>query len=117
MKFKILKGTKTFDDLSALWKRMDKARLEAKKLAKSLGAENFATSGSHGIAGGIEGMEFPEKPEGWKSVGDSWQSLYMPKAIMSLTMGAKYTLPNSDIIEILESEYEELFKKIKKEPV
>lgn len=79
--YKILKGTETYKKLCALWDKMQSVRDEAEKLCKELGGEEFATSNqSAHMAGGIGAIQFKEKPEGWKMVGQSWQKLYMPKA-------------------------------------
>jgi len=77
--YKILKGTDLFNKLNDFKKRGDVAREAANKLAKELGSnEDAYTTG--GDIGGIDALHFDEKPQGWRSVGNKWQSLYYPKA-------------------------------------
>lgn len=81
MKFKVLKGTQLFDALTAVNKRMYEAKAEADKLVESLSIniEDTATKG-YNLAGGIDAFHCPDgTPEGWKSVGESYQKLYYPK--------------------------------------
>lgn len=77
--YKILKGTDLFNKLTDFKKRGDKAREAANKLAKELGSDHDAYTSS-GDLGGIDALHFEEKPEGWRVVGNRWQSLYYPKA-------------------------------------
>jgi hypothetical protein len=79
MKYKISKGTELFKTLTDLRKKMDKVQKQAKELAIEFGGTTAATNGRH-LAGGIDAVEFKEKPDGWRSVGNSWQNLYYPKA-------------------------------------
>ena len=79
MKYKILKGTELFKKLADLRKRMNEVQKQAKDLAIELGGTAAATSGRN-LAGGIDAVEFDKKPDGWRSVGNSWQNLYYPKA-------------------------------------
>jgi hypothetical protein len=79
MKYKILKGTELFKNLTAFKKKMADVRKQAMDLAIELGGVSSASNGRY-LAGGIDAVEFKEKPEGWRSVGNSWQNLYYPKA-------------------------------------
>ncbi|HQV53974.1 MAG TPA: hypothetical protein PLX17_00585 [Chitinophagaceae bacterium] len=79
MKFKILKGTELYNQLVALRKKIDHVQSESAKLAKEFGGGEVATSGRN-LAGGIDAVEFKEKPEGWKVVGETWQKLFYPKS-------------------------------------
>lgn len=80
MKFKIPKGTPLFDAVMAVSKRMDECNAAAEALSKELGAEECYHSTYH-LAGGIAGMRFPSKPEGWKDVVGQYK-VYMPKAAL-----------------------------------
>ena len=79
MKYKILKGTELFKNLSSLKKKMVDVRKQSNELAVEFGGIASATNGRY-LAGGMDAVEFKEKPEGWRSVGNSWQNLYYPKA-------------------------------------
>lgn len=78
MKYRINKGTETYAKLDALYKRMQVARKAAYAFVKSVGATQFA-SASHVLEGGVGGVVFDKKPEGWTMVGKPWQNLYFPK--------------------------------------
>lgn len=81
MKFKVLKGTELFNQLTAINKRMYAAKDAADKLTASLPFKvvDTATRG-YNLAGGIDAFHCPDGcPEGWKVVGESWQNLYYPK--------------------------------------
>lgn len=100
MKFKVIKGTSLFNDLTQLNKKMNKVRAAAYKVAKSFnGTGRYATSGNT-LAGGIDAIEFNEKPEGWKSVGNSWQNFYYPKVTNKEANKAICTLPYLSFDEI-----------------
>jgi hypothetical protein len=168
MKYKILKGTSTYDALIELFKKMGEASDKATELCKKLGGEGPYNTGRH-LAGGIEAIKFDTKPEGWTTRGSSWQHLYMPKInpktkkiwdeinalpviendelnkivgfrapqtvstdgglgwisrpsvsqgsnyfLLGIPEKAEYKKKNSDFIEILDSEYQRLLKKIEK---
>lgn len=79
MKFKVHKGTETFDKLKELHDRMIFAGNAAKELVSQLGGKRYASS-NRGIYGGIDAIEFDVKPDGYKPVGKKYQSLFYPKA-------------------------------------
>lgn len=81
MKYKILQDSPLFDKLKALQKRMTNVKRQAEKVAKSFNGTGRFCGHIHALAGGISAIEFDEKPEGWKAVGESWQRLYYPKVI------------------------------------
>lgn len=82
MKYKIVKGTKLFNQLTALNERIKLVDKMAKDLATSLGGTEVATKGNN-LAGGIDGIAFKDHPgkDGWMKVGNTWQNLYYPKAV------------------------------------
>lgn len=80
MYFRIPKGTETFNKLQALHQLIEKARASARKLVKTFGGTGEYCGEQQSIGGGIAGVEFKEKPEGWKMVGEKYQKLFMPKA-------------------------------------
>lgn len=176
MKYKILKGTATYGQLEALWKRMMAADRAAYKLVQDIrkvmglpykGSKHTYASQNDLLAGGIMAIGFDTKPDGWKVVGEPWQKLFAPKAnqkelwdrikvlpklqlhelndivgfkkgvsagndlswvihrapgmewvdgafLMEVPSACKYTPPNADIVEILESEYRRLSEEKKK---
>jgi len=79
MKFIIKKGSKVYDQLRELEKKIIAAKKAAQKLRKELGAEDLATNSDH-IAGGIDALQFQKQPDGYRKVGQPWQRLYYPKA-------------------------------------
>lgn len=101
MKYKILKGTNLFTVLTDINKRMIAVKKQAKDLAIEFGGIKVATAGRH-LAGGIDGIEFKEKPVGWRSVGNSWQNLYYPKMDKSMKVVRDKidALPTIDFDEI-----------------
>lgn len=160
MKFKILKGTKTFHKLKDLKAKMQKCNIQAADLSKELGGSTDGTylgKGYDCISGGLSGIKMETKPNGWKNASKKYEGFYIPKinkanqelldriealetvkyedlnAVVGFEMQARgmrwfncpgvhwtkeYVLldvqnecefnPNSDMIEILESEYMKL---------
>jgi hypothetical protein len=81
MKYKILKGTALFNDLSAVKNEMDRAKALAQEVVDSVGASGFAKA-HYRIAGGIAAFYFKDKenvPKLWKQVGQTWQNFFFPK--------------------------------------
>ena len=81
MKFKILPGSKLFDDLQELVKR----GRECNTASKAWIDQNFPECKRHCspyncIFGGISALELDHKPTGWMVYGKAWQGLYTPKA-------------------------------------
>lgn len=79
MKFKIEPGCDLFDQLQQLKEQ----GLRFSKVASGWVAENCPGATGHchahnAIWGGIGGVHYNIKPEGWKHVGPSCQSFYMP---------------------------------------
>lgn len=60
-------------------KKINEANNVAIELAKSFGSNKVAKTGRN-LGGGIDAIEFEEKPENWKSVGEKWQNLFFPKS-------------------------------------
>jgi hypothetical protein len=78
--FLIKKGSRTYERLIELFKKMDGADKAALALAKRLGGKKIASANGRRLAGGFDGVQFDNKPEGWKIVGKPYQNLFMPKA-------------------------------------
>lgn len=165
MKFKVEKGTETFKKLIELEKKVKDVTQQQQAVVKQLGGEIFCKQ-SHKLAGGLSAIKFETKPDGYKVVGEKYQSLYYPKAtnkvdckiisdlpvieydelnsivnfkapqtvsvdggiawistvglifgknemLIEVENGCKY-IPPKDVIQILESEYEELKIKLLK---
>lgn len=79
MKYKILKGSKTFEELNSLHQRMTECNLAATALAKELGGTDKILFGGRRIAGGLEGIWFETKPEFWKLTHRDWHNFFCPK--------------------------------------
>ena len=82
MKFKINKGTETFQKLSDIKKRMEACNDTASLFVNTIpGAKDEFTIADDCVAGGVSGIEFKEKPDGWRLAfpGQS-QRLFFPKA-------------------------------------
>jgi hypothetical protein len=79
MKFKVLKGTETYDKLEAFQKKAAELNKIALDFALSLGFEQFVPSQRH-IAGGISAFFSKEKRDGYKQVFTRHRSdLIFPK--------------------------------------
>lgn len=76
MKFKILKGTETFEKLTALAEEIKRVEIAADDLVRSVGGKTHCRSNFY-LAGGVAAVVFDKQPEGWKKVGDDGH--YMPK--------------------------------------
>lgn len=89
MRFKILKGTETYNSLTGLLDKMIAANNEAKTLAMSLGAKEWLlATGPYAIAGGLSGLRFPERPKGWKKVfSKRYNDIYFPSTHLKDNQG------------------------------
>jgi hypothetical protein len=79
MYLKVVKGTETFDKLNAVWDKINEYNNIAKALVNELGFDKFGRT-REGVGGGISCIQSDTKPDGWRSVGKKYQSLYFPKA-------------------------------------
>lgn len=79
MKYKILKGTETFEKLTALYKEMERVRDAVDPILKEYGTDRYISTQGE-LVGGIHALELKTKPEGFKVIGKPWQRLYAPKA-------------------------------------
>jgi hypothetical protein len=103
MKYKIEKGSPLFDKFEEIRQRMIVCNQEAKDLCKELGGKAVATLGEN-AAGGIDAIEFDEKPEDWKVMGKPHQNLFYPKAKNKELLQKISALPKvkrSEIAELL----------------
>ena len=81
MKFKINKGTQLFEKLTAIHAKMKACSIAAKAIANKYGWETWWQS-SYCAAGGISGIQLPEKPDGWKLASPRQsRSMFYPKII------------------------------------
>lgn len=95
MYIKIKKGTDTFNKLSELDSKINKARDKAKEVTKQLGAiKSYNTNWGPYLAGSIEALEFEEEPDTTKfrKVGKSWQRLWYPKSSNKAAFKLLHTL-------------------------
>lgn len=79
MKFKVEKGTKTYENLLELFAKIENYNSKTRELVESLGFEEFGIA-MRGRAGGLSCIRSMKKPEGFKIVGKPSMNLYMPKA-------------------------------------
>lgn len=100
MKFKILKGTETFNKLTVVFDLIDLANKEARELAASLGATEWCHSfGFYSIGGGLTGMRFLTKPPGWKlAFPKQYKDVYFPMNIAS-TIEVRELIKKLPIVE------------------
>lgn len=99
MKFKVSKGTETFKKLQQLMSKIEDVDAQAKKVVKKLGGKEYA-SAQRSLAGGIAAIQFDEKPEGYKMVGEKWQRLYYPKATNKKDLNLISDLPTIEYAEL-----------------
>lgn len=108
MKFLIKNNCEVYTQLQQLSIRIENARAAALKVCQKIGATDYAT-GSRRLAGGIDGFNFPKKPEGYHMVGQSWQNLYYPNVA--------FLKKNKEIATMLDNlptlEHDELNKIVK----
>jgi hypothetical protein len=99
MKYKVLKGTELFAKLTELNKKILAAKKEIKAYVLSVGGKDFGTNMNYNLVK-LDAVQFEEKPEGWRSVGPSYQRFYTPKASNKKVWEAIRQLPNVDIKEL-----------------
>lgn len=99
MKFKVLKGTDTFQKLEELRIKVTDVNNQAKDVVKKLEGKRYCGR-SHKLAGGISAIEFDTKPEGYKPVGGSWRSLYYPKSVNKTDCKLIESLPTVEYSEL-----------------
>jgi hypothetical protein len=79
MKYKVIKNTETYNRLVDLEKKIIDANLQTKNVVELVSGLRYCAN-QNSLAGGISAIEFKTKPDGFKSVGNKYQSLYYPKA-------------------------------------
>lgn len=102
MKFKIEKGTGTFNKLIALRNEIKLVRDQAFAVVQEFGANEFCKA-QWSLAGGIAAIKFDNPPEGWKIL-DKYQNLYYPKAknkVALLKFATLTTIPYSALNDIV----------------
>lgn len=82
MKYKVLPESSLFSDIQELRRR----GIESDKAAEKWIIDFFGEFKKYvmpcgNIWGGIEAVELPRKPDGWKVYGDSWSGCFAPKAV------------------------------------
>lgn len=80
MKYKILKSTKSFESLQSVYARIQAIQEQSKKLCLEIGGTGKYYGSSGSVTGIIIGIEFNEKPEGFKQMGERYQKIYFPKS-------------------------------------
>ncbi len=100
MKFKVLKGTPLFKQLTAVKKEMVRCNDAAYEIIKEFGCTQMR--GKFGvIAGGISGIIFQngkKPPEGWRYTGESFNE-YMPKKNVSANKELNKRIKELPIVE------------------
>lgn len=99
MKFKVVKGTKTFNKLSELKNKVVFVNQEAENLVKTLGGKRYCKH-QHVLAGGIAAIEFDSKPDDYKIMGEKYQNLYYPKVSNKKDCKLIQELPTLDYKEL-----------------
>lgn len=99
MKFKVLKGTDTFQKLEELRLKIKEVNNQAFNVVRELGSTRYCKKNGV-LAGGISAIEFTSKPEGYINMGKSWQSLYFPKAKNKKDLELISKLPTIDYSEL-----------------
>lgn len=95
MKYKIVKGTETFNKLLRLKEEIKRVNKEASDVVKKLGAEKYCKKNGK-LVGGIGGIQFDSKPEGYKVIGKEWQNFYYPKVSNKKDLKLIENLPTID---------------------
>ncbi len=81
MKYKILPGCELFDKIQEINTRRIAASMSAKSwITNHFGESKPYSKPDWSMGGGISDIQLNHKPEGWKQVGDKWQSFFTPKA-------------------------------------
>lgn len=83
MKYKILKGTETFQKIEELSAKMKAATTAAFDLAKELGGDEIGThiglGSTDNLAGGMTGIKMDKQPENWgKAAKKHYTGFYYP---------------------------------------
>ena len=78
MKFKVNKGTKLFNELIAVLKKMDQCHHAAWEIVEEVGATSYRGSYWR-IGGGITALGFKKQPEGYRK--EEGYNSYFPKKI------------------------------------
>ena len=79
MRYKILKGTDLYNQLWALYLRMQEATSQIEQFIKECGYQDFGTSSEYLV--GCDAIKIEAgKPEGWNSVGEKYGRYYLPGA-------------------------------------
>lgn len=79
MFYKVLPGSNTYDELTALVKKITAVNNAARELAIELGAKQWTMRNSPFVLyGGIGMLKFDEKPKGWKNAGSKGSGGYLP---------------------------------------
>jgi len=84
MKYKVVKGTKLFDELWSIQKQMQSCHDEVKKIADTIPEADGFSKRSHCLAGGIAAFHFKEysmgAPDGWRKMEKGFTPWFMPKS-------------------------------------
>lgn len=101
MKFKILKGTDTFQKLKDVQTKMIAAGNASEKLCKELGGTDVYTHNRY-AAGGIDAIGFEKEPDTkvWRRAGKSWQNLWYPRSTQKTLLQKFSDLPKVELSEI-----------------
>jgi hypothetical protein len=99
MYYKISKGTETFKKLMELKKKVEGVNKQANAAVGKLNGQRYAKAQGK-LAGGISAIEYKEKPDGWKQVGNTWQNLYAPKSTTKAAWEIINVLPTIEYDEL-----------------
>lgn len=116
MKFKIEKGTATYDALTTLFEEVVRCRKEASDLAQEFGATQWCEGSSpFSLGGGLSALKLEEKPKGWHKA--YYEGCYYPSPRSKHSEEARKRLellpivPTAKLCDILGFEAQDLYVK------
>ncbi|PRY33861.1 hypothetical protein CLV58_11910 [Spirosoma oryzae] len=82
MKYKVMKGSQAYTDLTHIKDRIHQSDEVSKQLVDELGATEWLNGGFSYLTGGMLGIRFSSQPDGWKPVYTSkHQNCFFPKKL------------------------------------
>lgn len=103
MKYKIVKGSALFEQLTILFQRIEVCRKATHDLVDEFGVTEWVGTDRGSLAGGITGFKMESMPEGWKRVySQQYHNAYFPKSIPKnkALLNRIYALPTLDKVAL-----------------
>lgn len=107
MKYKIVKGSELFNQLTALHKQVLEIRKATDEIINEFGVTEWVGTDRGSLAGGITAFKMDKMPEGWKRVYQQrYYNAYFPKSIpankaLLARISALPTIDKSSLNEIV----------------